>query len=309
MDDSGPSFPVFIPIVIVLFVVFAILACWYNIRTRRQRQYKAINNPSGPLQEEWREKLYYQLSLRVEQENDETKGSRVWFSRHIERGRFHHWILIINDVKYELRQNKATKSYFVNIASCVVDEERRKAALEFSKFPEYDGHYVCLIGWTRKGSDDLQSIAHQVGDDWDYSKMTNNCQHFLQLFSDRILESDKAADYAWFRENTRTEYQNSKKVPPTTEEIRAMAAGQQQILHGHHHGHRTHHGNHHHAQTHMDQTNNVMLQNIQMQNMAVMNSISMGAMGMNMNAGMNAGMNGGTPMGMPMGMPGGMGGC
>ena len=229
--------------------------------------YKAVSAPRGPLQEEWWRKISSQVALRVEQEQDDTKGSRVWFSRHIERGRFKHWILIINDIKYELRQNHATKAFHVNIAPCPLDVERRNAALEKVKFPEYDGHYVCLIGWTHKNQEELQSIAKEVGDDWDYSRIRNNCQHYLQRLSDRILVVEKAADYSWFRENTRTEYQNSRMPPPTPEELRAMQAGQQQAIQQQQQQQQQQINN-------MNQINQNMLMSLQTQNLAMMNSMN-----------------------------------
>ena len=292
---DGFNITTFIAIVIPIFAVFAVFAFFYNRRWRRKQQYQALGAPRGPLQEEWWRHLSSQISLRVEQEQDGTRGSKVWFSRHIQRGRFKHWILIIDDVKYELRQNNTTKAYYVNIASCPLDAERRNAALEKVKFPEYDGHYVCLIGWTRRTQEELQSIAHQVGDNWDYSRMTNNCQHYLQLFSDRILENEKAADYSWFRENTRTEYQNSRTPPPTPEELRAMQAGQQQALH-HHHQHHVHQD-----QLQINQINQMVLLNLQTQNIAMMNSINQNITNPATNPAMNAGMNAGATYGMPGG--------
>ncbi|MCJ1334518.1 hypothetical protein MMC10_011230 [Thelotrema lepadinum] len=231
------------------------------------------------------QKISWQISLRVTQEQDDTRGSRVWFSRHIERGRFKHWILIIKDVKYELRQNHSSKDFYVNVAPCPLDLERRNAAIKKVKFPEYDGHYVCLIGWTRKQHDELQSIAKEVGNDWDYSRIKNNCQHYLQRFSDRILETEKAADYSWFRENTRTEYQNNRKPPPTPEELRAMQAGQQQMIRQQQQQQQI---------NNMNQINQNMLMNLQTQNLTMMNSMNiMMVSNPAMNPGMNPGMMGG----------------
>lgn len=202
----------------------------YIYRRRRAKRMGLMGGRTDASFLAYMDKVKPQISLRLEQEHDRSRGSNVWFSRHIQRGRFNHWILIINDTKYELRQNKQDDQFYVNVAACELDHERREAALHKQGFPEYDGHYVCLIGWTQKSKDEITRIAQQVGRGCDYSKFTNNCQHYLRLLADQILVHEKAADYPWFYDNTKTEYQNSRIPPPPPEELLAMQKQQQQAV-------------------------------------------------------------------------------
>lgn len=71
---------------------------------------------------------------------------------------------------------------------------------------------------------------------WDYNRFTNNCQHFLRLLADQILEKDTAADDQWFHDNTQTEYLNSRQPPLPPEVIKAMQAAQLSMI-THHHQH------------------------------------------------------------------------
>ncbi len=112
----------------------------------------------------------------------------------------------------------------------MLDHERRQAALAKTFFPEYDGHHVCLTGWTNLSRDRIEGIARQVGTGWDYNRFTNNCQHYLKLFADEILVEEKGADYPWFQENTRTEYLNSRAPPPPPEAVAAMHQVQQTVI-------------------------------------------------------------------------------
>lgn len=52
-----------------------------------------------------------------------------------------------------------------------------------------------------------------------YNVIWNNCQDFLQAFADRII-SRRAEDWDWFREYTKTEYQEHQALKiPTPEAI------------------------------------------------------------------------------------------
>lgn len=81
------------------------------------------------------------------------------------------------------------------------------------------------FGWTRKSRPQIEHIARQE-EPWDYNSFTNNCQHFLRLLADQILEKDTAADYQWFHDNTQTEYLNSRQPPLPPEVIKAMQRAQ-----------------------------------------------------------------------------------
>jgi len=213
------AFCIILPILGVL-VIFSLLYRWNKYR------HPTENIPrSGPARREydkWEKKMKLEISVRLKQEQDQSRGRNVWFSRHIGQGRWKHWIIIIEDVKYELRQNHETGEFYVNIARCLLDHERREAARTKKLFPEYDNYHVCLIGWTRMKPTELETSAREVGEGWDYNKITNNCQHYLKLFADKILVEEKAVDYPWFQENTRTEYLNSRAPPLPPEALAAI---------------------------------------------------------------------------------------
>lgn len=207
-----------LPIVVVL-AIFSLLYRWE--KSRHPTEHIPRSGPARREYDKWVKKLEPEISLREKQEQDQSRGRNVWFSRHIKQGSWKHWIIIIDNVKYELRQNHETRGFYVNIAPYLIDHERRKTAREETYFPEYDDYHVCLIGWTKMKPTELETSAREVGEGWDYNKITNNCQHYLKLLADKILVEEKAADYPWFQENTRTEYLNSRAPPPSPEALRA----------------------------------------------------------------------------------------
>lgn len=206
-----------------LFVLIPILPfliiCGVFYYRSKKAEYPSKTIPQSGTREydEWVTKLKPEISLRLIQEQDQSRGRHVWFSRHIFRGSWKHWIIIIDDVKYELRQNHETERFYVNIVPCKLDHEQRDAARASKHFPEYCDHHVCLIGWTRLTAAEVKTCALEVGEGWDYNRFTKNCQHYLKLLADKILVEEKAADYPWFLENNPTDYLSSRAPLPSVE--------------------------------------------------------------------------------------------
>ncbi|KAI0182610.1 hypothetical protein EV127DRAFT_449180 [Xylaria flabelliformis] len=222
----------------VVFVSLIILGGIYKAYRRRHTvTYSAISRKD--LEEEYQRQvarketqMRLEVEKRIAEEDDTAKGHRIWFSRYVQSGGFKHWVLIIEDTKYELRRDDSNGKYKANIASWTIDKEKREAAIAERKVPHVDGYYVCLIGWTKKAPQELKNICDEVIAQFGkYNIVWNNCQDFLQTFADRII-SEKALDWSWFRENTKTEYQEAQALEiPTPDEIVAAnrAAAQQQL--------------------------------------------------------------------------------
>lgn len=283
----------------VIIPVLAVCGIVYGCVRRRRRgnvYYTALNDRKAleaeyqRLLQERDQRLAVEVEKRKAQENDTSPGSHVWFSRYVQQGRLKHWVLVIDNTKYELRRDSTTGKFVANVAPWTIDQEKREAALAELKIPAVDGYYICLIGWTQIGSDQLKSISDQVMSQFGrYNMLWNNCQDFLQQFADRII-SQKALDWPWFREHSKTEYQANQKLPPTPDEVIASNANHalgQQNAH-----------NQQQIQQNINQMNQQMnLQNMQLntqlntinQQMLLQNNIAMMS-----NPAMNPGMMGGA---------------
>ena len=192
--------------------------------------------------------------LRKGQEEDISKGERVWFSRCILNGRLQHWVLLTHGMKYELRrrdhlnkgfpdsntdnqdvqnEGESTGEYVCNIKPYTIDQERRDISLTKLLIPEVDGYYICLVGWTRLTEPEVNNIAQTVLSSFGrYSLLRNNCQDFLRQLAEKILIASKAADFDWFMSNAKTKYQKDQWLKPPPEEmlmrmINGMMAQQQ----------------------------------------------------------------------------------
>ncbi|ETS78721.1 hypothetical protein PFICI_08574 [Pestalotiopsis fici W106-1] len=274
-----------IAIIIPIFVIFFLLAFWLKCSSRGRKfqekrlRFRAKVNPFYRAQyKAYQNRLQAEVEKRNIEERDTTKGTPVWFSRHIYHGALQHWVMYINETKYELRRDIESGTYRHNIQNVDWDikREKREAALQKKQIPDVDGFYICLIGWTRLSEDVLEEKCRTLmQNEFDeYNLFWNNCQHFLKQFADKII-STKALDWAWFRENTKTEYQNCQQLPKPPD-----ALVQMQINTLHHNGHS-------HAAT--------QLQNSLIAQQQMMNGAQMTA-------------NGGLPPGFVGGLPPGAGG-
>ena len=165
------------------------------------------------------------VERRLKEEEDHTKGQQVWFSRYIHNGRLRHWVLMTHGNKYELRRSdnvgegvgeegRGELKFTYHVTPFTIDEEKRKAALAESSLPDVDGFYVCLIGWTTKTKDEVDPVCRSVFESFgEYNLLWKNCQHFLRMLAEQLLAA-KAADFDWFKSNTKTRYQKTQSLMP-----------------------------------------------------------------------------------------------
>ncbi|KAI0103073.1 hypothetical protein GGR51DRAFT_525618 [Nemania sp. FL0031] len=142
---------VFIAVFVTVGVLIVFNIIWIIYRRRRTVRYSAISRQG--LEEEYQrqvakkdEQLRVEVEKRKAEEDDTTKGKHIWFSRYVQNGRFKHWVLIIENIKYELRRDMSSGNYRANVDSWTIDQEKREAAIAERKIPDVDGYYVCLIG-------------------------------------------------------------------------------------------------------------------------------------------------------------------
>ncbi|KAF2471690.1 uncharacterized protein BDR25DRAFT_194562, partial [Lindgomyces ingoldianus] len=134
-------------------------------------------------------KLREGADLRRREEQDTTKGEKVWFSRYVANGRLRHWVLLTHGTKYELRrsrnveenpagsQGKPTGEFTFFSKPFTIDQEQREALQSEMKMPEQDGYFVCLIGWTRMSKDQVDSACEEAFKSFGkYNLLWNNCQ-------------------------------------------------------------------------------------------------------------------------------------
>ncbi|KAI1178012.1 hypothetical protein F4777DRAFT_158099 [Nemania sp. FL0916] len=275
-----------IPIAIGVLVIGS---CIFNVyRRRKVIRYSAVSREE--LEEKYQRelakkdaKMQAEVEKRKAQEDNLTKGKPIWFSRYVENGRFKHWVLVIDDTKYELRRDDSNGRYTANVAPWTIDKEKREAAIAERKMPNVDGYYVCLIGWTRKEPQELAMICDEVMTQFGrYNIVWNNCQDFLKTFADRVI-SEKALDWSWFRDNTKTHYQETQllKIMTPDEIIAANKAAAQNQLHAHLQHQNQHRIMHNINEMHVQINQQIILQNqinlqnqIQVQNQIQQNQIN-----------------------------------
>ena len=223
------------------FVIFAVIAfsctCYRRRRSRNISEIMLRRSAHAQLIRDWVAQRETEINKCKAEEEARDNGSQVWFSRYVHQGRLRHWVLIINGTKYELKEDKNSGKFVFRIKehqSWNAEMAKRNAALKEKYKPEVDGprkKYVCLVGWTKLSTPELKSIAVNIYDRFGvYHLLWNNCQTILQEFSDEILHKH-ALDYPWFREHTRTEFQQNQEPPrPPTELTYQQIQLQRQIL-------------------------------------------------------------------------------
>ena len=229
------------------FVIFAVIsfsyACYRRRRPRNISKIMQERSAHAQLIRDWVAQREAEIKKRKAEEEERDNGSQVWFSRYVHQGRLRHWVLIINGTKYELKQDESSDGFIFRIKeheSWSAEMAKRNAALKKKYKPEVDGprkKYVCLIGWTKLSSPELKIIANGIYDEFGaYHLLWNNCQTILQDFSDKILHK-QALDYPWFREHTRTEFQQNQEPPRPPNELtyQQIQLQQQMILQTHNH--------------------------------------------------------------------------
>ena len=97
--------------------------------------------------------------------------------------------------------------------------------------PEYDGHYVCLIGLTKRARPETEGTARRIAKDWDYSIFSNRCQHHLRPLADEVHVEEIAAGYRYFHENTQIDCQDRRQPPTAARSSQRDAEGA--ALHDH----------------------------------------------------------------------------
>lgn len=134
----------------------------------------------------WSSYLVTQRKSKVETKRDAVlqdpdKGFPVWFSLKRELGLCHHVVLYTNRKKYELR----------------LFQGRDGPAKEHSagtKYPPYPGRptksgFVAIhIGWTKRSHEEIEKAMQNIIKSWRYNMITQNCQHFLRILSDDVVD-------------------------------------------------------------------------------------------------------------------------
>lgn len=127
--------------------------------------------------------------------------TKVFWSRTVGMNKVSHYVLIVGDHKYELRDagGQRRKSDIAYATRLYVPPD------DLSIFRRYS---VYLIGWTNFTHEQINSICQRHAQEWRYSYLRSkirgrggNCQHFLRVVGDEIIadKAHRAMAWDWFR--------------------------------------------------------------------------------------------------------------
>lgn len=188
-----------------------------------RRGQRMMNSRKGQrIMEKQKQKLEEGAALRQRQEQDTTKGERVWFSRHVEGGRLLSWAVLTHGVKHDFERADSKQSTGFNYSSrpFSVEQEYVEASSAAWTSPEQDGYYVCLIGWTRRSAQEVEQAVALAQRPFGTSNLRwSSCQNFLQQLGNSHILSLTAADYPWYLDNCDTKYHNDFVLPPPPLEL------------------------------------------------------------------------------------------
>jgi len=167
---------------------------------------------------------------------------KVWFSRPIGLDKGTHYVLIVDNRKYELRNKKNvvyntkrvevlplakthrnisdTEGYIGRYARSVRNLE---TDTEVSGRPGEETYNVILIGWTRNTHEEIDHLCKEHIDGWHYrlalkTRKGGNCQHFIRQIADAIVpENCRASAWSYFRNDVygpfqKVEYNAERKI-------------------------------------------------------------------------------------------------
>ncbi|KAH7931408.1 hypothetical protein BV22DRAFT_1124317 [Leucogyrophana mollusca] len=101
-----------------------------------------------------------------------------------------HFVLVVRDHKYELRLNATA-------ANRPIFNQRPLRPGEMNEIREQFGHDWFIVGWTRRKDSEIQvAFADAIQSFGVYDRLYNNCRHFLQHGSWRILDTTSS----WHRD-------------------------------------------------------------------------------------------------------------
>ncbi|KIV84973.1 hypothetical protein PV11_00718 [Exophiala sideris] len=230
-------------VVIVVVVLFVSGAFVYHFTKKHWKRLPRITDVAT-FDEERHAGMLKNNDLRRSQEEDTGRGTPVWFSRWIKNGNLRHWVLYTHHTKYELRLPTdmtslaklaktilSTSQYICKPAQWDKEEEIMEMRREYLEregkpYTDAEGYYICLIGWTNHSKEEIDVTFANVAERLGSYNVYRNCQWFLKHFAKEILTDQEAADYGWFSQNIKTEYQKLLELPPTNE----IVAYQHQML-------------------------------------------------------------------------------
>ena len=130
----------------------------------------------------------------------------MWVSQFASMGQVQHQVLIINNVKYELRKNADGVAYPGITDPCTFDDQRREAARAEGD-ASWGSHYLYLAGWTNLADVEIGRLCMSHADGWQYHPLQRNCIHFIRGLADAVVNNGHAEDWDYFREGRKTESQ------------------------------------------------------------------------------------------------------
>lgn len=135
----------------------------------------------------------------------------VYASQYASLGQINHHVIVIRNRKYELRKDNLAEAIY-NTNVCTIDHSQRNRAREMGEATcGDDKFYIYLIGWTTKTHEKIDEICERIlagpkNEGWAYHPLKRNCQHYIRLVANDVVER-QAADWEYFFRGNATPYQ------------------------------------------------------------------------------------------------------
>ncbi|KAK4206805.1 hypothetical protein QBC37DRAFT_356362 [Rhypophila decipiens] len=156
--------------------------------------------------------------VRLRQELRTDLGATVYITSHSDYRRFQHQCLVVNNIKYEVREDKVSASFYWKASEYIMDADEPDETVyrrswqnkmfgscmpwlvNRREIPRWNSR---LLGWTNADHEEiLRTCAEVWNENPQYSELFNNCQHFARNVVDRIVPDDQRAFYSfwWYKD-------------------------------------------------------------------------------------------------------------
>ncbi|KAI9932616.1 hypothetical protein MW887_008863 [Aspergillus wentii] len=158
------------------------------------------------------------IELALQHEMDELSMhldmEPVWFSRPLGLDQGKHYVLVVNNQKYELRNRQHVRYNTdpINFEDCSEEElpvgqsYGHTWRLRNTRTDADTGLFdVLLIGWTNATHEEIDRFCKELIEGWKYrlvlrTKKGGNCQHFIQAIANSIIPTEcRALAWSWFQ--------------------------------------------------------------------------------------------------------------
>jgi len=117
-------------------------------------------------------------------------------------------VLVVDGINYKLRRDDVSNTYTPDLvmhADRDSNQKKQATALAEQKSLDADGHFVCLIGWTRLPEVELREICKIVTRKILFSKTLSACRTILTALSKILTPRYQRSSYVWISKHIHRE--------------------------------------------------------------------------------------------------------